>query len=883
MALPALVAVLALQASAIQAEGDPALVHANGRTPPAVVAVRTPTPIRVDGVLDEPGWAAARPVTGFRRDVPSDGEPASETTRVRVLFDEAGLYVGAELSSLNGNSVSRRLGRRDSFSTLNDVFFVMLDSHHDHQTAYVFGVTPAGGRRDAVAGGDGSGAFDPSWNPIWEASTSVGPDGWFAELRIPFSQLPFSASETSVWGIQFRRDILDAGEASDWAWSPRTEPGQASKFGHLLGLEDLSKPGRLELLPYAVTSLSLTEGADGSNPFDDGSLPEGAFGLDLKYRVSNELTLDATVNPDFGQVDADPAVVNLTAFETFFPELRPFFVEGSSVFDWMRFGHDLFYSRRIGRAPRRSALGSAPYVDQPSSTTILGAAKLSGRTRSGWSIGAIEALTAAEHARTAGSSGEPELDEPVEPLTNFGVVRIKKDRGDGTGWYGFTGTSVNRDIDDPKLDFLTRNAYSAGFDFLQRFSGNRFALTGNLAFSRVSGSTEALTAIQRSSARYFQRPDQTRLTFDPDQTTMSGALAIVTFAKQSGNWTFTTFSGFSSPGFEINDAGFQTSVDRRVAIASVSRRWLEPGRLFRNFRVGGGVNQLWNHGWDRLRNAFSMNAGGQLNNFWSVSWSGGLNLTALNDRTTRGGPLIQDPRGWSSTVSLRSDPRRSLTYGSRVRLTGDREGSWSVDVSPDLVLRPSGALTLTLSPGYRRSYDDAFYARQITDSTATTTFGKRYVFAELDRETVDLRLRVDWAVTPRMTLQFYAQPFVAAGRYQAFKEFTTPSEYAFLRYGEGDSSIRFEPDANTYTADPAGSDTPAFTFSNPDFTVRSLNTNLVLRWEYSPGSTLYVAWSQSRLGFRPEAEFDWLGGLTDVFDERRRDVLLIKASYWLNR
>ena len=331
---------------------DSVLVHADGRIPPAVTAVRVERPPNLDGRLDDDIWRLAVPASGFRRDHPSDGNPAADSSEIRVAYDDRALYIGARLYAKDVTTVSRRLSRRDSFGVLNDKFFVMLDTYYDHRTTFVFGVTPAGEREDARTSGDTKRGLDGSWNPVWEVRTRIDSLGWVAEMRIPFSQLRFSPEDSQVWGIQFRRDIMSAGEAVDWAWTPGEQPGFTSKFGHVMGLDNLRRPSRLEILPHVVTRAAYTAGADQQNPFDDGSVYDGSVGVDLKYGVTSELTLDATVNPDFGQVDADPTVVNLTNFETFFPELRPFFIEGSDIFRFGIEGHQLhLLSPNRARAP----------------------------------------------------------------------------------------------------------------------------------------------------------------------------------------------------------------------------------------------------------------------------------------------------------------------------------------------------------------------------------------------------------------------------------------------------------------------------------------------------------------------------------------------------
>ncbi len=713
---------------------DSTLVHANGRIPPAVVAIRAKRSPILDGRLDDDAWKGVPPATGFRRDVPSDGLPAADSSEVRVVYDDRALYVGARLYARDPRAVSRRLGRRDSFGVFNDRFFVMLDTRHDHRTAFVFGVSPEGERGDARVANDNRSSFDPSWDPVWTARTRIDSLGWVAEMRIPLSQLRFASGSQQAWGIQFRRDIVSAGEAVDWAWTSASEPGWPSKFGHLLGLEDLDSPRRLEMLPYVASTASYDEGADPQNPFDDGSTYEPSVGLDLKYGVTSDFTLDVSINPDFGQVDADPAVVNLTNFETFFPELRPLFIEGSDILSFGIPGHQVIYSRRIGRAPQRSVVGMAAYVDQPRATTILGAAKFSGRTQSGWSVGFLDAVTAGEHAQLATSPTERLPSQPVEPRTNYTVARVKKDLRGGSSQFGFAMTGVHRDGSADELSFLNSSAYSGGVDFVHRFAQNAFSVTGLFAFSHIRGDPAAIDFVQRSSAHYFQRPDQDHVALDAAATTMTGTFGLITFSENAGNWVFSTFAAYSSPGYEINDAGFQGTADHRVVSGSVTRRWVQPGKIFRSASLGANANVLDdNFGGRNWGRRTGLNFRGQLHNLWNLGASVGVRFRGINDRETRGGPLIERPGGVRTSVSVSSDSRSVVSFGSQVGFERDVEGSWGVDVRPRVLLSTSGRLRAEISPRYQRSYAKAFYVTQADDPVAVATFGGRYAFAELDQ------------------------------------------------------------------------------------------------------------------------------------------------------
>lgn len=877
-------ALLLVQVAASQPGQASPLVHSNGRVPRAVRAVRTEQPPHIDGRLDDPVWATITPETGFRRDVPSDGNPATEATEVRIAYDKDALYVGARLYDRQPKLISRRLNRRDSFSAFNDVFFVLIDSYHDHRTQFALGVTAAGERRDAIITNDGAGSFDTGWDPVWEARTSIDSLGWVAEMRIPFSQLRFSGATDQVWGIQLRRDNVRAGEAVDWQWSSKAEPGSVSKYGHLVGLSGIPAPKRLEFLPYTSSQATLTQGLPAGNPFDDGSKTSITGGIDAKYGITSDLTLNATINPDFGQVEADPSVVNLTAFETFFEERRPFFVEGSNLFEF-RSGLELdrlFYSRRIGRAPGQSAVGSAAYVDEPASASILGAVKLSGRTRSGWSVGALDALTGREFARVSTGAG-PIGRVPVEPLANYGILRLKKDLGNGSSGFGFMGTAVNRDAAAAVFPSINKSAYVGAADFFHRWNKNGYQLSGFFAGSRIAGPAEAIQAAQLSSARYFQRPDQDYATFDPAATRMTGSTGQLVFDKLGGKWIYTAAGNYTSPGFEVNDAGFQQGADRVRLAGLVTRRWVSPGKLGRSANLTVNGNEQFNFGGTRLAPKLGFGTDLQRHNFTAVYLNLGYRFRGLDDRITRGGPLVRAPGSAEVAVHFLTDSRKPLSVTVGSDLNFDADGSTSHFAFVQLNGQSSGRLTFQLTPSYQRSRSRSFYLGTYADPTATATFAGRYLFAPLVQDVIGISTRLNYYFTPALSLQFYAQPFVARADYGSPLGLRKAGGYDFDRFGTGGSTVATNTKDNTVTVDADGNGpAPSQTIANPDFSIRSIRSNLVLRWEYRPGSTLFVVWNQNRFNFRTDPRFRPLNNLGGIFSDDMQNVFLIKANYYFS-
>lgn len=883
---------LAIQATAPQA--DPAsrapasmLTHGDGRVPPQITATYVDQAPDLDGRLDDAAWQGVMIVSDFTQVEPEDGTEPSERTEVCVVYDGSALYIGARLYDGEPEAIARRLGRRDSY-TSSDQFWVIIDSYHDHRTAFRFSVNPAGVRGDEVATNDDMDG-DDSWEPVWAVATRVDSLGWVVEMQIPFSQLRFPGGEEQIWGINFARRIFRKNERVRWSWVPNTEQGYASNFGHLVGLQDIPAPRRLELLPYTVGTADYKEGIDPDNPFTQGGIYDISAGFDLKYGVTSGLTLDATVNPDFGQVEADPAVVNLSAFETYFEERRPFFVEGADLFQFgagsggFIFGApQLFYSRRVGRSPTRPVHEPGGYVDYPSATKIIGAGKLSGKTGR-WSIGAMNALTSREYAQVHGEDGTRSSTQ-VEPLANYTVLSLRRDFRDGASGIGLLGTSVLRDINDPAFNYLRSSAFSGGIDFFHRFSGDRFVVNGSFAASHVRGDQLAITRTQRSSARYYQRPDQDYVSVDTTATGLSGYAASMQAGKVSGNWTYGTDFFAYSPGLEINDAGFESVVDRIFWGVRLQRRWLDPGKVFRNFSIDATFAQSWNFGGTSLGRSPYLGVGGQFLNYWNFNIGASYSFRALSDKATRGGPLRESPQTWSTEGFVSTDSRKPVSLGLFTYYAGNEYGGWGLGSGVDVRIRPSGSLSLALSPSFEKTHAMGFYVTQRPDSLATATYGGRYVFSELEQTSLDLTLRLDMAVTPNLSLQLWAQPYIASGDYFGFKELEEPRTFNHLRYGiDGGSTISFDEPSNTYTVDPDG-DGPAepFTFSNPDFSTRSLRTNLVLRWEYMPGSTLFLVWNHDRWNWVSDPTFRGLKEFDKLFDDPAQNTILLKVNYWLS-
>jgi len=859
---------------------------------PRITAVRTTAKIAVDGRLDEADWQRAVPAKDFLQRDPDEGTPATDPTEVRILFDDDAIYVGARMFDSEPSKLSKRLTRRDGDTDgIADWITVAFDAHHDHLTGAMFMVTAAGSLADGVLFNDSD--DDDTWNGVWDAAVSIDDKGWIAEMRIPFSQLRFPASDRQVWGMHAVRMVQRKNEETWWALVPKKESGLVSRMGEVDGLDGIRARRHLELLPYATARSEFSGTSEPGDPFNDGRTGSASLGLDMKWGFTSNMTMDATVNPDFGQVEVDPAVVNLTVFETFFEEKRPFFIEGSQAFDtfgrngasghmgFNRTNPSLFYSRRIGRTPQGVAVGE--YVDRPSSTTILGAAKLTGKTGRGWTVNFIDAVTAREWAdiATGASRGRTE----VEPFSNYLATRVRRDVGQRAG-FGMLATAVNRDLQDPALNAqLPGSAFVIGGDGHLFLTNKRdYVVTGSLSTSRVAGSTTAISRLQRSSARYYQRPDAAHLTFNPEATVLSGWNLQTDFNRNSGSIRPNASFWAVSPGFEVNDVGFATNVDRMGGHAALV--WLKPtpDRYSRSRTLVLAKWNVWNFGHDVVGDGFYASGRATLRNYWSLEATGHFGREVFSDRLTRGGPMMKSPGFSSYSVEIDGDERKPVVLSIDGSYSTRADGSWAGEGEVSVTVKPIPSLTVEIGPKLTRELNATQYVRSVADATAEAMYGKRYVFGAIDQTELSMDTRVNLILSPTMSLQMYVQPLLSVGRYSGFKEAAQPRTYDFLRYGVDTGSISYDPEAGVYLVHPGanGTGTP-FVIPNPDFSFKSLRVNAVYRWEFRPGSTLYVVWTQQREDETSEGRFAFNQGISSLMRAPGDNVFMVKMSYWFGR
>ncbi len=845
------IALSAASVSAAQTAGTP-----GRQARPEVKAARATGPIHIDGRLDEASWATAEPATGFTQVDPEEGMPVSEATEARILYDNEALYIGVRLH--DRQRPSQRLGRRDMDLMDSDWLGVVIDSYHDHRTAFSMDLNPAGVQRDAVKsmGPGGQEQDDLSWDAVWEARATVDEGGWTAEYRIPFSQLRFGNAPDQTWGIQLERVIGRRREYAVLAFTPKSEPGGIPTFGHLVGLQNIAAGQRLEVLPYGVARSERVD--PGSNPFRTDSEFSGSGGVDLLYRVTNDFAVNASINPDFGQVEADPAVVNLTVYETFFEEKRPFFIEGSEIFDFGRntSGGRLFYTRRIGRSPQLRPPTNA--ADVPEVTTILGAAKVSGKTASGWSLGVIEAVTGRENARYLTSSGNKDL-FAVEPLSNYLVARARKDSNQGRTSVGGIVTAVNRDLaTEPLRDALRSSAYTGGVDFRAETSSRAWVFQGSAAFSRVAGSPKSMVRVQRAGNHFFQRPDADYLNVDEEATSMSGYSIGASVARQGGtHWRGDLAVAATSPTFEANDLGYQNRTDRRDIAVGLSYVENTPGSFLRNYTIKSTLRFEHNYNWERI-----LGIGGLQFNFRTLNfWGGAIAVTrffrANDDRNTRGGPLMERPAKTTGFIHVGSDSRKKVSVFTTIDGGKGDYGFWAGGVEVTTIIRPSERWNLQIGPSFSKESNPAQYVGTVASADAANTYGAYYLFAPITQQTLAMETRLDVTFTPKLSFELYAQPFISSGDYGGVGALDAAKGFTFAPW-TGQTG-------------------------NPDFNYRSLRSTAVLRWEYRPGSTLYVAWQQARSDFAAgTGDFDFGRDRRALFRAKPDNVFVIKASYWIS-
>jgi hypothetical protein len=835
----------------------------------------------IDGIMDEAAWNGVAWENDFIEARPDENTPPSNQTQFKITYDQKYIYIGIQCLDSVPEKIVKRLSRRDSFD--GDWVGVFIDSYYDKRTAFGFIVSAAGVKGDVFETDNGANE-DDSWNPIWYTKTSIDAKGWTAEMKIPLSQLKFGKSKEQIWGMEVMRRHFREEERSVWQRLPPDTPGFVSEFGELHGLFNLEPQKQLEIQPYSVASIKSYEAEEG-NPFLDGNDGKLAVGLDAKIGITNDLTMDLTINPDFGQVEADPSAIALDGFQIFFREQRPFFVENKNIFDYRvssseagnTFGSDnLFYSRRIGRSPQGYPdTVDGEFVDQPENTNIIGAAKFSGKTKDGWSIGVLESVTAKKYA-TIDNNGQRRK-EVVEPLTNYFVGRLQKDFNDRNSYIGGIFTATIRDQLTKELDFLHKSAFTGGLDFKHQWNERDWYLGGNIIWSHVKGSAEAIQNTQESITHLFQRVGADHVEVDPGRTSLTGTGGNIQLGKiGNGHWKFETGATWRSPELEINDIGFQRRADDIRHYTWIGYQTLKPDNTFR--RVGINYNHwsAWDFGGNHNSLMFNTNSWQNWKNNWFTNLGFNYEPISYSNFALRGGPRLRQSAGISFWNGINMDRRKKLRlnfFHNGNKAVDDSNSSYNAEFG--ITYQPINSLRISASPEYGINKDKLQFIENLEVNGET-----RYLNGTIDQRTLSMSFRLNYTINPNLTIQYWGQPFISRGRYKEFKEVTNPLAKEFNNRITPFMDNQITLMDNVYAVDENMDGTTDFSFDNPDFSFVQFRSNLVVRWEYTPGSEIYLVWSQdlTQSGNPQDGLFEDLE--SNIFNnEKPQNIFLIKATY----
>lgn len=842
--------------------------------------------IEFDGIPNEPAWDQVDWGSEFVQYQPNEGASPAQQTRFKILYSEKYLLLAYRAFDTAPDSIVQRMSRRDEFP--GDWVEINIDSYHDLRTAFSFTLSVSGVKGDEFVTDNGNN-WDTNWNPVWYAKTHVDSLGWTAEVKIPFSQLRYGNQSDPIWGIQVTRRVFRKEERSIWQYIPQGSGGWVSGFGELHGLRNLPSRKQVELAPYVVAQTEHFKKEEG-NPFADGSRNRIGGGLDGKLAVTSDLILDFTINPDFGQVEADPGAVRLDGYEVFFGERRPFFIESRNLFDYQLTGSAtesdfdadlLFYSRRVGGLPHGFPhLYPGEFADVPQQASILGAAKFSGKTKKGWSVGMLESVTQREYARID-RNGDRRT-ELVEPLTNYFVGRLLKDFDQGNTIIGGIFSAVNR---ENELDLLHRSAYSGGLDF-QRFWKNRWwYIKANAIFSRVEGSPQAILATQTGFVHLFQRTNAEHLHVDSTRTSLTGTGGTVRIGKIGGKpdryggiFKFESGLTWRSPELELNDVGFLLAADEVNYFGWAGYQIQKPFSIFRNARINYNHWARWDFGGQFLYAAFNANVHGWFRNNWRLGTGMTWNPVELSNNALRGGTSLRKPPGIGNFAYFETDTRKKVSLSANTFFAWGFNHTVGVqNYSFGVNLQPIDALRLGIYPGYNRSWrkQDQFVAQ--TDFNGDL----RTVVSAVEQQSFSLTGRVNYNLTPDLTVQYYVQPFIFRAQYRDYGYVTDPLNRDYDQRFHRFNADELQATGGNYLVDENRDGLADYSFSEPDFNYIQLRSNLVLRWEYVPGSEFYLVWSQGSL---PDAGNDLdtplLRSLFDnVFEQRPRNIFLLKFTY----
>jgi hypothetical protein len=868
----AALAVKPINSPALPAKDDSSMKANEPSRVYTTVRLTTAKPV-VDGNLNDACWETGIWAGDFVQWIPTEGAPASQQTKMKILYDDENIYVAIRAFDNEPSKIQRRAGRRDEFQ--GDMVGVCFDSYHDHRTGFEFDLSAYGQKADVLLTNPWDTDFN--WNAVWTGKVGMEDSAWVAEMEIPLSQLRYSNETDQVWGLHCWRWINRLQEESDWEPQSSTSPGMLYLFGELRGISGLQKSRGFEIMPYAVGKLNTFEKQQG-NPFtEDGQSWSGTVGADAKIGISSNFTMNLTVNPDFGQVEADPSVMNLTAFETFYEEKRPFFLEGKNIFDYDLDDMILFYSRRIGQAPSYTPeIKSDEYLKMPDNTTILDALKISGKTAGGFSMGLLQSFTSSENAIIS-TGDDNSRKETVEPYTNYMVGRVQQDYKQGNTVIGGIFTSTNRFIKDESLSFMNRAAYTGGVDLLHQWQDKKYFVDAKFIGSYVTGDETAILNLQRSSARYYQRPDADYLELDSTRKYLAGSAGSIKIGRKSkGLWRYSTGIGWFSPGLELNDIGYMQTTDIIRQTNQVSYFVNKPVSVFRTYSIEFDQGNHWDFGGRYLVSDFELETRFEFRKKWVIAVHPGFQPQSLDTRLLRGGEAMLIPPSWRVYASANTDYAKMIYFGLDGSFRQSTEkSSRDFDISPGIIFRPVNTLKLVAGLSYSYHYDQLQYIETVDYQEKT-----QYILGTIDQNTLGLQFRIDYSITPELSVQYYGSPFVSRGLFSEYKVVTDAlsDEYSsrfavFTNPVKMNDSIFFD-ENNDAVAD--------YSVSDPDFNFLQFRSNLVARWEYRPGSVIYLVWSMDKTGSAEPLDAALGESMQQFGTIHPNNIFLVKFSYWFS-
>ncbi|GAB1452319.1 hypothetical protein MASR2M47_23750 [Draconibacterium sp.] len=841
---------------------DDSLVNEIASIKRVYYAARTETKPKIDGILDDECWQKTGTWDGeFIQQQPHQAAPPSQDTEIKILYDDKYLYFAIICHDNEPDKMSPILGRRDENN--GDMAGIALDSYNDKQTAFEFNLTAAGQKIDLMHMGEYG--WDFEWNAVWDGKTTVGDSAWYAEMRVPFTQIRFSNEDEHVWGMHIWRWIHRFQEESQWKLIPVDAPAMVYIFGELRGIKDIPYKRNFEVMPYVK----------GKYVTDSQSNENFGAGVDGKIGITSDFTLDYTVNPDFGQVEADPSILNLTSYEVFYDEKRPFFLEGKSILEYNADQDMLYYSRRIGHAPSYyPETNETQTLSMPDNTSIIDALKFTGKNKKGLSLGIVNSMTAREYATISSEDGKTK--EAVEPFTNYFIGRLKQDWNKGNTTLGGIATSTFRNIKDEQLDFLADKSFVGGFDFEHNWKNRKYFINTKSFYSKIDGSEAAISRLQRSSQHLFQREDAEHLQYNPDLTTLQGWGGEVSGGKRSGKLRITGNVDWRSPGVDLNDVGYMRQADYVREETHLLYNVNKPKGLLLKYYFALEQRHLWSYGGENTLDRLDSEAKFTFKNYWMLKVAVDRTLNEIDTRQLRGGPSLRIDGNTKAGFIFQTNSSKNLIFGTLTDFTKyDDKITWKNRYDFSLFWLINNNITVSSYTGFTKEINNSQYVKQ-----KTVNGKKDYVVGKIARETLYTTLRVEYFITPELSLQYYGSPYASIGKYDAYRKVNqSKSKDLNERYNP---LFILEGNDGDVLVDENGNELLDFNTENPDFNFQEFRSNFVLRWEYKTGSTLYFVWTNTSSNYENQYNPSIIESFSNISKVKAQNAFMLKFSYWFS-